>query len=79
MNWSCKLTLGQRKRDGGGGQPPVKSEVHMGLGFTAVQGSFMAAQSSGFLMMTTSSVLLLHEHKDDEHHAHCWINPQSII
>ena len=27
MNWSCKLTLGQRKRDGGGGQPPVKSEV----------------------------------------------------
>ena len=26
MNWSCKLTLGQRKRDGGGGQPPVKSE-----------------------------------------------------
>ena len=27
MNWSCKLTLGQRERDGGGGQPPVKSEV----------------------------------------------------
>ena len=27
MNWSCKLTLWQRGRDGGGGQPPVKSEV----------------------------------------------------
>ena len=27
MNWSCKLTLGQRERDGVGGQPPVKSEV----------------------------------------------------
>src|SRR5574337_1095326 len=27
MNWSCKLTLRQRERDGGGGQPPVKSEV----------------------------------------------------
>ena len=27
MNWSSKLTLGQRERDGGGGQPPVKSEV----------------------------------------------------
>ena len=27
INWSCKLTLGQRGRDGGGGQPPVKSEV----------------------------------------------------
>ena len=27
MNWSCKLTLWQRVRDGGGGQPPVKSEV----------------------------------------------------
>ena len=27
MNWSCKLTLWQRERDGGGGQPPVKSEV----------------------------------------------------
>ena len=27
MNWSCKLTLWQREQDGGGGQPPVKSEV----------------------------------------------------
>ena len=27
MNWSCKLTLGQRERDCGRGQPPVKSEV----------------------------------------------------
>ena len=27
MNWSCKLTLWQRERDGGGGQPQVKSEV----------------------------------------------------
>ena len=27
INWSCKLTLYQRKRDGGGVQPPVKSEV----------------------------------------------------
>ena len=27
MNWSSKLTLWQRERDGGGGQPPVKSEV----------------------------------------------------
>src|SRR5574337_1321472 len=27
MNWSCKLTLRQRERDGGGGQSPVKSEV----------------------------------------------------
>ena len=27
MNWSRKLTLWQRERDGGGGQPPVKSEV----------------------------------------------------
>ena len=27
MNWSCKLTLWQRERDGGGGQPPVKSQV----------------------------------------------------
>ena len=27
INWSCKLTLFQRERDGGGGQPPVKSEV----------------------------------------------------
>jgi len=27
MNWSCKLTLWQRERDGGGAQPPVKSEV----------------------------------------------------
>ena len=27
INWSCKLTLCQRERDGGGGQPPVKSEV----------------------------------------------------
>ena len=27
MNWSCKLSLLQRERDGGGGQPPVKSEV----------------------------------------------------
>jgi hypothetical protein len=27
INWSCKLTLYQRERDGGGGQPPVKSEV----------------------------------------------------
>ena len=26
INWSCKLTLYQRERDGGGGQPPVKSE-----------------------------------------------------
>lgn len=48
---------------------------HIGLGSTAVRGSFMAARSSGFLIVTTSSILLLHEHKDDEHHAHCWINP----
>ena len=27
INWSCKLTLYQRERDGGEGQPPVKSEV----------------------------------------------------
>ena len=27
MNWSCKLILSQRERDGGGGQTPVKSEV----------------------------------------------------
>ena len=27
INWSCKLTLCQRERDGGGGQPPVRSEV----------------------------------------------------
>ena len=27
INWSCKLTLFQRERDGDGGQPPVKSEV----------------------------------------------------
>ena len=27
INWSCKLTLCQKERDGGGGQPPVKSEV----------------------------------------------------
>ena len=27
INWSCKLTLCQRERDCGGGQPPVKSEV----------------------------------------------------
>ena len=27
MNWSCKLTLWQRERDGGGGQTPGKSEV----------------------------------------------------
>ena len=27
VNCSCKLTLGQKERDGGGGQPPVKSEV----------------------------------------------------
>ena len=27
INWSYKLTLYQRERDGGGGQPPVKSEV----------------------------------------------------
>ena len=27
INWSCKLTLYQREWDGGGGQPPVKSEV----------------------------------------------------
>ena len=27
INWSCKLTLCQREQDGGGGQPPVKSEV----------------------------------------------------
>ena len=27
INWSCKLTPYQRERDGGGGQPPVKSEV----------------------------------------------------
>ena len=27
INWSCKLALYQRERDGGGGQPPVKSEV----------------------------------------------------
>ena len=27
INWSCKLTLYQRERDGSGGQPPVKSEV----------------------------------------------------
>ena len=27
INWSCKLTLYQRDWDGGGGQPPVKSEV----------------------------------------------------
>ena len=27
MNWSCKLTLCQREWDGGGGQPPVTSEV----------------------------------------------------
>ena len=27
MNWSCKLTLGQRERDGGWAQPPVKLEV----------------------------------------------------
>ena len=27
MNWSSKLSLWQRERDGGGGQPPVKSEV----------------------------------------------------
>src|SRR5574341_1277471 len=27
MNWSCKLTLLQRERNGGGGQPPVKSAV----------------------------------------------------
>ena len=27
INWSCKLTLYQRERDGGGGQPPIKSEV----------------------------------------------------
>ena len=27
INWSCKLTLYQREQDGGGGQPPVKSEV----------------------------------------------------
>ena len=31
INWSCKLTLCQRERDGGGGggQPPVKSEVRV--------------------------------------------------
>ena len=52
---------------------------HIGLGSTAVQGSLMAAQSSGFLIKTTSSILQLHEHKDDEHHAHCWISPQSLI
>ena len=27
INWSCKLTLCQRELDGGGGQPPVNSEV----------------------------------------------------
>ena len=27
MNWSSKLTLCQIERDGGGGQPPVKSAV----------------------------------------------------
>ena len=27
INWSCKLTFYRRERDGGGGQPPVKSEV----------------------------------------------------
>ena len=27
INWSCKLTLYQREWDGGGGQPPEKSEV----------------------------------------------------
>ena len=27
INCSCKLTLFQRERDGGGGHPPVKSEV----------------------------------------------------
>ena len=27
INWNCKLTLYQRERDGGRGQPPVKSEV----------------------------------------------------
>ena len=27
INWNCKLTLCPRERDGGGGQPPVKSEV----------------------------------------------------
>ena len=27
INWSCKLTPVQRERGGGGGQPPVKSEV----------------------------------------------------
>ena len=27
INWSCKLIPFQRQRDGGGGQPPVKSEV----------------------------------------------------
>ena len=52
---------------------------HIGLGSTAVRGSFMAAQSSGFSIKTTSSILLLHEHKDGEHYAHCWISPQSLI
>ena len=27
INWSCNWTLWQREWDGGGGQPPVKSEV----------------------------------------------------
>ena len=27
INWSCKLTPYQREREGGGGQPLVKSEV----------------------------------------------------
>ena len=27
INWNCKLVLYQRERDGGGGQPPIKSEV----------------------------------------------------
>ena len=27
INWSCKLTPFQRERDGGGGQPPITSEV----------------------------------------------------
>ena len=27
INWSCKLTFCQREQDGGGGQPPVMSEV----------------------------------------------------
>ena len=69
MNWSCKLTLWQRERDGGGGQPPVKSQVRAQsnfLLFCFVDGFISSTETWALYNLTCLLLLLLPLHLESD-------------